>query len=122
MRTMSYKKRFVFAPLILVALALGIFLTMVLWNALMPPIFHLPEIGYWQAAGLLILGRLLFGRVHHGNHWRENRISHDMREKLKTMTPEERKEYFQKLYVTREAWYNRNYQGQGPRESGTEIK
>ena len=36
-------------------------LTAGLWNALMPPIFGLPAIGYWQALGLLLLGRLLFG-------------------------------------------------------------
>jgi hypothetical protein len=32
-----------------------------LWNALMPGIFGLPEVGYWQAVGLLVLGHLLFG-------------------------------------------------------------
>jgi hypothetical protein len=35
--------------------------TFALWNALMPSIFGLPPIGFWQAVGLLILGRLLFG-------------------------------------------------------------
>lgn len=32
-----------------------------LWNTLMPGIFGLPEVSYWQAVGLLILGHLLFG-------------------------------------------------------------
>jgi hypothetical protein len=35
--------------------------TTVLWNALMPSIFGLPAIGFWQALGLLLLGRILFG-------------------------------------------------------------
>jgi hypothetical protein len=39
-----------------------------LWNALMPIIFHLGVITYWQAVGLAILGRLLFGGFHHGHH------------------------------------------------------
>jgi hypothetical protein len=39
-----------------------------LWNALMPDIFHLGVITYWQAVGLAILGRLLFGGFHHGGH------------------------------------------------------
>jgi len=34
-----------------------------LWNWLMPGIFGLREITYPQAAGLLLLSRLLFGRV-----------------------------------------------------------
>jgi hypothetical protein len=37
-----------------------------LWNWLMPEIFHLGIITYWQAVGLAILGRLLFGGLHHG--------------------------------------------------------
>jgi len=34
---------------------------MLLWNALAPEIFGLPALSYWQATGLLILGRLIFG-------------------------------------------------------------
>jgi hypothetical protein len=32
-----------------------------LWNWLMPAIFKLPAIGFWQAVGLLVLSWLLFG-------------------------------------------------------------
>lgn len=41
-----------------------------LWNWLMPPIFGLTAISYWQAVGLLVLGHLLFGGIHahHGQH------------------------------------------------------
>jgi hypothetical protein len=39
-----------------------------LWNWLMPVIFNLGVITYWQAVGLAILGRLLFGSFHHGPH------------------------------------------------------
>ncbi|HPH02187.1 MAG TPA: hypothetical protein PLM00_01925 [Spirochaetota bacterium] len=37
-----------------------------LWNWLMPGIFGLGVIDYWQAVGLFILGRLLFGGFGHG--------------------------------------------------------
>jgi hypothetical protein len=40
-----------------------------LWNWLMPAIFHLGIITYWQAVGLAILGRLLFGGMHHGGRY-----------------------------------------------------
>jgi hypothetical protein len=33
---------------------------MVLWNWLMPTIFDLPEITFWQACGLNILSAILF--------------------------------------------------------------
>jgi hypothetical protein len=32
-----------------------------LWNLLVPPLFHLPAIGFWQAVGLMALCWLLFG-------------------------------------------------------------
>jgi len=35
-----------------------------LWNALMPDIFGLPVIGYWQAVGLVVLAHILFGSGH----------------------------------------------------------
>jgi hypothetical protein len=41
------------------------YVCMVLWNYLMPTIFSLPEIGYWQALGLLVLSSLFF---YHGGH------------------------------------------------------
>lgn len=42
-----------------------------LWNWLMPMIFGLKEIGYWEAVGLVILTKLLFGSFggcHSHNH------------------------------------------------------
>jgi hypothetical protein len=41
---------------------------MFLWNALLPGIFGLPVIHYWQSAGLLILMRILFGGIGGGTH------------------------------------------------------
>ena len=36
-----------------------------LWNQLMPEIFGLPPISYWQAVGLFVLSHLLFKGHHH---------------------------------------------------------
>ena len=44
------------------ALAFGWFVQL-LWNWLMPAIFGLGTIGYWQAFGLVILGKLIFGGI-----------------------------------------------------------
>ena len=38
-----------------------------LWNWLLPGLFGVKFIGYWQGVGLVILGRLLFGSFGHGN-------------------------------------------------------
>lgn len=32
-----------------------------LWNWLLPPLFGWPEVTFWQALGLLVLCRILFG-------------------------------------------------------------
>lgn len=42
-----------------------------LWNALMPVIFGLPEIGFWQAVGLVVLTHIFFGG--HGHHYEHSR-------------------------------------------------
>jgi hypothetical protein len=49
------------------ALAFGWFV-MLLWNWLMPSIFHLAEIGFWQAFGIIILAKLIFGAIGPGRH------------------------------------------------------
>ncbi len=38
-----------------------------LWNWLMPLIFGLPKVTYWQGIGLLILSSILFGRLGGGS-------------------------------------------------------
>ncbi|MCT4622429.1 MAG: hypothetical protein N4A46_02310 [Schleiferiaceae bacterium] len=43
------------------------FIIMWLWNHLMPEIFDLPILSYWQAVGLLILAKLLFGGFGNGH-------------------------------------------------------
>ena len=56
--------RFVGVRLILFGIVfLGVvtLVTAGLWNALMPAIFGLGTITFWQALGLLVLSRLLFG-------------------------------------------------------------
>ena len=41
--------------------------TMLLWNWLMPVIFGLTKIGFWQAVGLVTLSSLLFRSPSHSS-------------------------------------------------------
>ena len=46
---------------------IGGFIVMHLWNWLLPELFGWPQIGFWQALGLLALCRILFGGGFHGS-------------------------------------------------------
>lgn len=76
---------------IVAALLLG-FIIMHLWNWLMPPVFGLHVIGFWQALGLLVLGKILFGGFR-GGHWGGMRWRRRMMERWAQMTPEEREKF-----------------------------
>jgi hypothetical protein len=89
---------FVRAPKILLMVVLAVticgFVTMNLWNWLMPVLFGLRVIGFWQALGLLILSKLLLGgfRGGPGGHRRWRR---GMMARWEAMTPEEREKFRQ---------------------------
>lgn len=54
-------KGFVILILIAVFILLFGYVFMWLWNWLMPELFGLTTIAYWQAIGLLVMAKLLFG-------------------------------------------------------------
>ena len=81
------------------------YVAMSLWNWLMPTLFGLKTLDYWQAIGLLVLSWIFFGRFRgghwhrHGRHWR-----HRMQERLASMSPEELKRYTEEM----QDWHRRN--------------
>jgi hypothetical protein len=68
------------------------FVVMHLWNWLMPVLFGLKLISFWQAVGLVVLSKIFFGGFRggpgRGMHWR-----HRMKERWEQMTPEERDKF-----------------------------
>ena len=98
----------------LAALGFG-YITMQLWNWLMPAIFGLKVITYWQAFGLLILAKILFGGMgkgkggHHrcgpGGHWGRHRGGmwrKRWEEKMAKMSPEEKEKVMR--HMSRCGW------------------
>ena len=74
-------------------------ITMLLWNALLPGIFGISSINFWQALGLLVLGRILFSGIGGGNFMHPGGMMgrdkrNFIREKWMKMTPEERRGFF----------------------------
>jgi hypothetical protein len=80
-------KGFAFAGFVIVGVAVLSWVVMLLWNALLPGLFGTPPLHYLQAAGLLVLSRILLGgwRGHHGG-WKHRA----WRERWESLTPEER--------------------------------
>ena len=107
MKTMFRRSWYFFIPLGILAFAAFGFFTMHLWNWLMPLLFHLPEITFWQTIGLMILSRLILGgfRGHHGRaHGHSRRHMH---EKWENMTPEEREKFREHIHSHRPPWIHR---------------
>ncbi len=71
-------------------------IVMRLWNWLLPGLFGWHTITFWQALGLLVLCRILFGGFgnsgHRGSDKRRRR-----REMWESMTPEEREAFRQSM-------------------------
>lgn len=99
MRKIFFRGRFVFIPLAVAGfLALISFVVMQLWNNLLPGILHVGMITFWQAMGIFILCKLLFGfgRGGRGGMGKGPWMRHKMEERFKNMSAEEREQFKQK--------------------------
>jgi Ca2+/H+ antiporter, TMEM165/GDT1 family len=83
---------------ILILVIAGVFvigsLVMVLWNAVMPTLFHLPLVSFWQALALFCLAKILFSGfrgVGPGMRWKRDQL----KEAWTKMTPEQREKFKQ---------------------------
>ncbi len=88
-----------FWPLLFLLVPLGIYLfvfsVMWLWNAILPEVIGVKAITFWQAAGILVLSKILFGGFHFKNHKQNGNgfRSAKMKEKLMNMSDEERAQF-----------------------------
>jgi hypothetical protein len=83
------------------------FVTMQLWNWLVPVLFNGPVVTIWQALGLLLLSKLLFWGFGGGKGHAERKRAFwaaQMRGKFSSMTPEEREIMKQKMKDKWCAW------------------
>ncbi len=95
------KKIIGFTLLGILAVALFSYVVMILWNHTIAQLMPVSAISFWQAAGLLLLCKILFGGFSGG--WGRNRGGHwkrEMDEKWQGLSPEEREKLKQE-------WRNR---------------
>jgi hypothetical protein len=84
-RNIAQKVLIVIGFAVLGAAALFFFgwIVMLLWNWLMPDIFGLKPVSYWQAWGLLLLSTILFGRLGGSNSGSEGKSDRRRKKELK---------------------------------------
>ena len=86
-------------------------IVMNLWNAILPAVIHVSAITFWQAVGILLLSKILFGGFRggwgggRGRQWKER-----MNNKWQQMTPEEKDRFKQE-------WRNRCSRWKMPSDS-----
>jgi hypothetical protein len=64
-------------------IAIGGWIVMRLWNWLLPPLFGLSSITFWQALGLLALSRILFGGFGFGGGGHSKPMPREDRERIR---------------------------------------
>ncbi len=77
-------------------ITLAVYVTMSLWNWLIPSLFNGPVLGFWQTAGLFILSKILLtgvaprGHDHSKTDWRKKysgKYSHGCRQDEEIVNP-----------------------------------
>jgi len=76
--------------LVPIGLTLFSLLLMWLWNWLVPPVFGWHTINFWQALGIFVLSKILFGGFRGAGRMHGRRR---MMERWEQMTPEEREKF-----------------------------
>src|SRR5436190_23169083 len=95
------RKKWIFiGPVAILGIVLAVFIggevVKQLWNWLLPPLFGWHQVTFWQALGLLVLCRILFGGLgRHGSGRARSSVRRRMAERWEHMTPEERERFRQ---------------------------
>ncbi|WP_184548670.1 hypothetical protein [Mucilaginibacter sp. FT3.2] len=116
MKRSFYKARFILFPIGAAAiLSLISFVVMQLWNILLPAILHVGIITFWQAMGIFILCKILFGFGKGGkpgwargnSPWMRKR----MEERFKNMSPEDKERFKAKMKDRMCGWGDHHHGG-----------
>ncbi|MCL1867851.1 MAG: hypothetical protein FWF72_02725 [Paludibacter sp.] len=82
--------------LVIVVIAAVSAVVMLLWNWIVPQVIGWNAINYWQALGLSVLCRILFGKFggFHRHNFHGNRAHYDrLHDKWEKMSPEQREQF-----------------------------
>ncbi len=129
---MSMKKRFWirkaagFTLMVIAAVFVFGFVVMSLWNGVLVPVLGISTVSFWQALGILVLSKILFGgfKGGHRGKWgggpQKHMWGHEMREKWQHMSPEEREQMKQQWRARCSSWGRRDFSG-GEKNTGEQA-
>ncbi len=118
MKKGSWKKRI---PLFILIGALAIFIfgsvVMLLWNNVLTPVLHVSTVTFWQALGILVLSKILFGSFGKGAgprgfFWKQRRM-------WDKMTPEQREKLKAQWQNLSNTWENKQSPEMGAEQGNT---
>lgn len=98
-RVFCRSRRCFLIPVVLIGLFAISALVMFLWNAILPAVSTLATITYWQAMGIFLLSRILFGgcrmgfRKHHRGIHQHLEHHAPFRHRFMEMSDEERQQF-----------------------------
>ena len=78
------------------------YVVMLLWNNILPDLIHVGQLTFWEAMGLLVLCKILFGGFKMGG--RGSYRGRRWKEKFENMSPEEKEAFKSRI---KERWGNR---------------
>ena len=95
------------------AFSLFSLIVMSLWNAVLVPVIHVSTVSFWQAAGILLLSKILFSGFKGGGSFGRGRHqwNQEMKDKWQNMTPEEKEKMKQEWRQRCSGWGRRQYTG-----------
>jgi|SRR5664279_770789 len=118
-----FKKGLMILVFTAAAILLFGFITMSLWNAILPAVIHVGTITFAQALGILVLCKILFGGFHGHRggkwggrgHWKQQ-MGEGMKEKWMNMSQEDREKFRQNWRGRCGGGWRRNAEEQRPFE------
>ncbi|HEX4375008.1 MAG TPA: hypothetical protein VHZ50_17010 [Puia sp.] len=85
-------RKLMLIPLVLLGVAFFSWVVMLLWNNVLAQVVHVSIVNFWQALGLLVLSKILFGGFR-GARWGRNEWKKGMMKRWDGMTPEEKEKF-----------------------------
>lgn len=101
-------KGFLILVCVVAFISLFSFIVMKLWNAILPDVLHVSTINFWQAIGILVLSKILFGGFGGWGH-KKQEWKRKMQDKWQHMTPEERNRFKEALEKRFEGRFGRRW-------------